>query len=117
MQDSTAGAQGRGPGDTDWSAIEGSPEFKELVRRRRGFLVPATIAFMGVFLVYLFLAAFVPSVMGTQIVDGLPLAWLAAMAQVLLTWIVAWAYLRQADRVFEPLERRAAEAVREREER
>lgn len=113
MQDSTLGEQGRDSGDIDWSAIEDSPEFQELVRRRRAFLVPATIAFLGVFLTYLVLAAFAPGVMGTQIADGLPLAWLAAMAQVLLTWIVAWAYLRHADRVLEPLERRAADAARE----
>jgi uncharacterized membrane protein (DUF485 family) len=117
MEDSKLGAQERGSGDTDWSAIEDSSEFRELIHRRRAFLVPATIAFLGVFFVYLILASFAPGVMGTQIVDGLPLAWLAAMTQVLLTWIVAWAYLRQSDRVFEPLERRAAEAARERGER
>jgi uncharacterized membrane protein (DUF485 family) len=67
-----------------------------------------------VFLVYLGLAAFATDFMGTQIVDGLPVAWLAAMVQVLLTWAVTWAYLRRADREPEPLERRAAEAARKR---
>ncbi|HYM58447.1 MAG TPA: DUF485 domain-containing protein [Solirubrobacteraceae bacterium] len=117
MQDSTLGERGRGSGDIDWRAIEDSPEFQELVRRRRAFLVPATIAFLGVFFAYLVLFAFAPGVMGTQLTDGLPLAWLGSMAQVLLTWIVAWAYLRYADRVLEPLERRAAEAVLERSSR
>jgi uncharacterized membrane protein (DUF485 family) len=97
----------------DWLAIERSAEFKELVRARRSFLVPATIVFLVGSIGYLLLAAFAPGVMGWQIVDGLPFAWIAAMTQVLLTWALTWAYLRRADSKFEPLEERAA-AVAER---
>jgi uncharacterized membrane protein (DUF485 family) len=98
----------------DWLAIERSSEFKELVHERRRFLVPATIVFLVGALGYLLLAAFVPSVMGWQIVEGLPFAWVAAISQVLLTWVLTWAYLHKADRDLEPREQRAA-AVAERE--
>jgi uncharacterized membrane protein (DUF485 family) len=98
----------------DWLAIERSSEFKKLVHERRSFLVPATIVFLVGAIGYLLLAAFVPSVMGWQIVEGLPFAWVAAISQVLLTWVLTWAYLRKADRDLEPLEQRAA-AVAERE--
>ena len=67
-----------------------------------------TIVFLVGSIGYLLLAAFVPGVMGWQIADGLPFAWIAAMSQVLLTWVLTWAYLRKADRDFEPLEQRAA---------
>ena len=92
----------------DWLAIERSPEFKELVTARRRFLAPLTIVFLIGSIGYLLLMAFVPDVMGWQIVDGLPFAWVAAVSQVLLTWALCWAYLRKADRDFEPLEQRAA---------
>jgi uncharacterized membrane protein (DUF485 family) len=98
----------------DWLAVERSPEFKELVHERRKFLVPATIVFLVGSIGYLLLAAFAPGVMGWQIVEGLPFAWIAATSQVLLTWVLTWAYLRKADRDFEPREQRAA-AVAERE--
>ena len=116
MADTTARDDGRaGPGTQegaiDFRRIESSREFRELVTRRKRFVTGASVVFFGEFLIYLALATFAPGFMGTQIVDGLPVAWLAAMAQVLLTWAVTWAYLRQADRVFEPLERRAAEQV------
>ncbi len=94
----------------DWQAIEGSPEFQELVRARRSFLVPATIVFLVGSLGYLLLAAFAQGFMGKEI-GGIPIAWLAALTQVLLTWIITWAYLRKADSTFEPLEQRAAEAA------
>ena len=97
----------------DWLAIERSPEFQELVQTRRRFLAPLTIVFLVGSIGYLLMMAFVPDVMSWQIVDGLPFAWVAAVSQVLLTWVLCWAYLRKADRDFEPLEQRAA-AVAER---
>jgi uncharacterized membrane protein (DUF485 family) len=97
----------------DWEGIERSQEFQELVRARRRFLTPLTIVFLVGSIGYLLLAAFVPGVMGWQITDGLPFAWIAAVCMVLLTWVLTFAYLRKADRDFEPLEERAA-AVAER---
>jgi uncharacterized membrane protein (DUF485 family) len=95
----------------DWQAIEGSPEFQELVRARRSFLVPATIVFLVGAIGYLLLAAFATDFMGKEVLGGVPIAWLAALTQVLLTWLITWAYLRKADSTFEPLEQRAAEAA------
>jgi uncharacterized membrane protein (DUF485 family) len=92
----------------DWPTIERSSEFQQLVHERRRFLVPATIVFLVGAIGYLLLAAFVPGVMGWQIVDGLPFAWISAVCMVLLTWVLTFAYLRKADRDFEPLEERAA---------
>jgi uncharacterized membrane protein (DUF485 family) len=72
-------------------------------------LTIASVIVFGEFGLYLLLAALAPGFMATQIVDGLPVAWLAAMTQVLMTWAVTWAYLRKAESEFEPLEQRAAE--------
>jgi uncharacterized membrane protein (DUF485 family) len=99
-------------GAIDWKAVERSPEFQELVTTRRRTIAPLTIVFLVGSLTYLVLAAFVPSVMGWQIVDGLPFAWVAALSQVALTWAITWSYMRRADHSLEPLERRAAEAAR-----
>ena len=95
----------------DWPTIERSNEFQELVHERRRFLVPATIVFLVGAIGYLLLAAFDHGLMGKQVLGGIPFAWLAALTQVLLTWVLTWAYLRKADSTFEPLERRAAEAA------
>ena len=116
MSGSTVGAGGRftreaAGGGPDWQAVEASPEFQELVHARRSFLVPATIVFLVVGIGYLLLAAFDHGLMGKQVFGGIPFAFLAALSQVLLTWIVAWAYLRKADSTFEPLEQHAAEAA------
>jgi uncharacterized membrane protein (DUF485 family) len=120
MADTTARDDGRGAPGTqdegiDYRRIESSAEFRELVSRRKRFLTIASIFVFGEFAVYLALAAFAPGVMGTQIVEGLPVAWLAAMAQVVVvTWGVTWVYLRKAEQEFEPLEQRAAERAQAR---
>jgi uncharacterized membrane protein (DUF485 family) len=96
-------------GDIDWSRIEGSEDFRELTRRRHGFIAVAAVVSFGAFAVYLALAVFAHGLMGTTVLGGVPIAWLAAMTQVLVTWAVTWTYLRKADREFEPLEQRAIE--------
>jgi uncharacterized membrane protein (DUF485 family) len=108
MADASTGRDAPGTTDTiDFRRIEASAEFRELVSRRKRFLTIASIIVFGEFGLYLLLAAYAPGFMGTQIVDGLPIAWLAAMAQIFLTWALTWVYLRASEREFEPLEERA----------
>jgi uncharacterized membrane protein (DUF485 family) len=97
-------------GGPDWVAIERSPEFRELAGRRRRFIVRASVFFLAFFLTYLLLTAFAQDFMSTEIA-GMPLAFLLAVAQVLMTWAVTWLYLRISDRELEPLEHRAADVA------
>ena len=92
---------------SDWRSVERSPEFRELVRRRKAFLVPITVFWVAFFLTYLLLAAFAPALMGERVL-GVSLGFLLSVAQILMTWLVTFLYLRRAERVFEPLERQAA---------
>jgi len=94
--------------EVDWTRIERSPEFRELVSRRHRFIAACAAVTFVAFGVYLGLATYATSLMGTT-VGGMPIAWLAAMSQVVLTWGVTWLYLRKADREFVPLEQRVAE--------
>jgi uncharacterized membrane protein (DUF485 family) len=95
----------------DWRAVERSPEFRELVERRRRFLIPVTVVWLGIFLAYLILAAWAPDIMGNEVAFGFTLGFVLSALQVFMTWAVAWLYLNRADRVFEPLEKRAARAA------
>jgi uncharacterized membrane protein (DUF485 family) len=94
---------------SDWTRIERSPEFRELTARRHRFIAGAAAVTFVSFTIYLGLATFATGFMGTTVLGGVPVAWLAAMSQVLVTWAVTWTYLRKADREFAPLEQRVAE--------
>jgi uncharacterized membrane protein (DUF485 family) len=97
----------------DWRAVERSPQFRELVERRKSFLIPVTVVWLGIFLAYLLLAALAPDLMGNEVAFGFTVGFVISALQVFMTWIVTWLYVRRADRVFEPLERRAAQVAAE----
>jgi uncharacterized membrane protein (DUF485 family) len=98
--------------ETDWHAIERSPEFRELTRRRRAFVVPATIFFMVWYFGFIFLTGYAPDFMGREfITDGLTVGYFLAVMQFVTTWALAVMYVRRANRVFDPLAARAREAA------
>ena len=98
--------------DVDWQAVERSPEFRELIKRKRAFVVPATIFFLAWYFGFIILAGYAPDFMGREfITDGLTVGYALALTQFIMTWVLGWMYLRKADRVFDPLAARAREAV------
>lgn len=114
-----AGAPGSSTGgsehhpEIDWPAAERSPEFKELVRTRRAFVVPV-LGFVFVwYFGFIALAGYAPDFMGESIYEGFTVGYAFALSQFIMTWFFGWLYLRQSDRVFDPLSRRAAEKALE----
>src|SRR5215204_2590878 len=98
--------------DIDWVAVERSPEFRELVRRKKAFVIPATVFFLAWYFGFIILAGYAPDFMGREfITDGLTVGYALALSQFVMTWLLGWLYLRKADRVFDPLAERAREAA------
>jgi uncharacterized membrane protein (DUF485 family) len=97
------------PESVDWEAIERSPEFGELIARRRRFVLPATIFFLAWYLGFILLAGYAEDFMGSSIYEGFTVGYLLALSQFVMTWGLAAWYLRKADREFDPLEREVVE--------
>ena len=98
-----------GRGAIDWIAAERSPEFQELIRKRRAFIVPATIFFFAWFFGFILLTAYAEDFMGESVINGLTVGYCLALSQFLMVWGLTAAYLKRADRIFDPLARKAAE--------
>jgi uncharacterized membrane protein (DUF485 family) len=92
----------------DWLAAERSPEFRELVKKRRAFVLPATVFFLAWFFGFILLTAYAEDFMGKSIYEGLTVGYVLALSQFLMVWILTAWYLRIADRVLDPLAERAA---------
>jgi uncharacterized membrane protein (DUF485 family) len=103
--------------EIDWKAAERSPEFRELVQRRRRFVVPATVFFLAWYLGFILLAGYAPGFMGDRVYEGLTVGYVLALSQFVMVWGLTWLYLRVADRVFDPLRKRAADRARQATER
>jgi uncharacterized membrane protein (DUF485 family) len=98
--------------DIDWEAVERSPEFRELVRRKKAFVIPATLFFMAWYFGFVILCGYAPDFMGREfIADGLTVGYVLALSQFLMTWVLGWMYLRRANRQFDPLAEQAREAA------
>jgi uncharacterized membrane protein (DUF485 family) len=104
---------GQGPSSEDvahWEGLEQTDEFKQLVRARVRFVLPATIFF----LVYYFLLplgnGLAPNFMRTDVIGHINIAYLFAFSQFIVAWLLAFFYIRQANNVFD----RLAAKVRER---
>jgi uncharacterized membrane protein (DUF485 family) len=98
--------------DTDWKAIERSPEFQELTRSKRAFVVPATIFFMAWYFGFIALCGYAPDFMGRDfITDGLTVGYVLALSQFLMTWVLGVMYTRRANRIWDPLAARVRDSV------
>ncbi len=95
-----AGAVGE---EVHWEGLEQTPEFRELVRRRMRFVLPATIFF----LVYYFLLplgnGLAPDFMKTKVFGQVNIAYLFALSEFVMAWVLAWLYIRKANTVFDAL--------------
>ena len=91
----------------DWEGAERSPEFQELVTKRRRFVIPATIFFLVWYLGFILLAGYAPDFMGESIYEGFTVGYALALTQFVMVWVLAAWYLRKADREFDPLEEKA----------
>ena len=98
--------------DTDWEAIERSPEFQELTRSKRAFVVPATIFFMVWYFGFIALCGYAPDFMGREfLTDGLTVGYVLALTQFVMSWVLAMMYVRRANRVWDPLATRVRDSV------
>jgi uncharacterized membrane protein (DUF485 family) len=94
----------------DWEAIERSPEFQELVRRRRRFVIPCTVFFLSWYMGFILLTAYAPDFMGERIYQGLTVGYCLALTQFVMVLVLGIWYLRRSDKEFDPLAERAIAA-------
>src|ERR1700754_3544154 len=101
----------------DWEGIQRSPEFRELVNKRRSFVVPATIFFLAYYMGFILLAGYAPDFMGESVYEGLTVGYVLALSQFVMTWGLSWWYLRKSDREFDPLAEEARRVALEKAKR
>ena len=90
--------------ETDWEAIEASPEFQELIAKKRRYVLPRVIFFLGWYLLFVLLAGYAEDFMSESVYEGLTVGYVLALTQFVMVWYLAWSYVRKADRDFDPLE-------------
>jgi uncharacterized membrane protein (DUF485 family) len=96
----------------DWSAIARSSQFRDLVDRRRRFVVAGTLFYTLYFVAYLALLGFAPDLMGKEVIGSISLALLGGLSVCALAPIMARVYTRRADELEREAERVVEEVAR-----
>jgi uncharacterized membrane protein (DUF485 family) len=93
----------------DWESIEHSPEFQELVRKRRSFVVPGTIFFLAFYMGFILLCGYAPDFMADSVYQGLTVGYCLALTQFVMVFVLGIMYLRKSDRDYDPLAAKVVE--------
>jgi uncharacterized membrane protein (DUF485 family) len=93
----------RHPPNYDWERIEHSPEFQELVHKRRAFVLPATVFFLAYYMGFILLAGYAEDFMASSVYEGLTVGYCLALTQFLMVFVLGILYLKRSDRDYDPL--------------
>ena len=81
-----------------WQEIAASPAFKDLLRAKRAFIIPATIFFVVYYFALPVLVGYAPGLMQRKVFGSVNIAYLFALSQFFVAWAIAAFYTRAASR-------------------
>jgi uncharacterized membrane protein (DUF485 family) len=85
-------------GGTDWERLAASERFRNLLKAKRGFIIPATIFFVVYYFALPVLIGYARPLMAKPVIGPLNWAYLFALSQFFVAWIIAALYVRAAAR-------------------
>ena len=88
-----------------YAEIHESPEFKELRKRFRAFVFPATVAFMAWYLLYVVMSNWAHDFMSTKVFGNINVALIFGLLQFASTFLIAILYGRYMNKKVDPLAR------------
>lgn len=88
-----------------YDEMAASPEFVELRKRYRGFVFPATAAFLSWYLLFVVLSIWAHDFMSFKLVGNINVALVFGLLQFATTFALAWMYSRFSTAQLDPLAR------------
>jgi uncharacterized membrane protein (DUF485 family) len=82
----------------DWTRISSTKQFHALLREKRRFVIPATLFFMVYYFALPILVGYFPALMRQPVWGPVNIAYLFALSQFVMAWVLAWLYVRAAHR-------------------
>src|SRR6476660_2723646 len=85
--------------------VYATPEFQELKKRHTSFVLPATIAFLSWYLLYVVMSMWAHDFMSRQVVGNINVGLVFGLLQFVTTFLIAWLYARYMTAKVDPLAR------------
>ena len=89
--------------DPVYDELAARPEFAELRSRYRGFVIPATVAFLAWYALYVLMSMFAHDFMSTKVVGNINVALVFGLLQFASTFLIARLYATHANKSLDPL--------------
>lgn len=80
----------------NWTELESRPAFHHLLARKARFIIPATIFFLAYYLALPVLVGYCPDLMKKKVWGEVNVAYVFALSQFFMAWIMAFIYVRVA---------------------
>jgi uncharacterized membrane protein (DUF485 family) len=85
-----------GPSQSEWDEIAESQQFKDLLATKKIFIVPAFVFFVVYYFALPVLVGYAPQFMSAKVFGVVNLAYLFALSQFFVAWLIAGLYVRAA---------------------
>jgi uncharacterized membrane protein (DUF485 family) len=96
----------------DWSRVTQMPEFRSMVKAKLRFIIPAVVFFVVYYFALPVLVGYAPGLMAKRVIGVVNIAYLFALSQFFMAWIIAALYLRAASK-FDKMEHTVIEKAEE----
>jgi uncharacterized membrane protein (DUF485 family) len=83
--------------ESSWDRIAASREFKDLMVTKKTFIVPAFIFFVLYYFALPVLVGYAPQFMQIRVMGRVNLAYIFALSQFFVAWIIAGLYVKAAN--------------------
>jgi uncharacterized membrane protein (DUF485 family) len=81
---------------TPWTRIAQSANYRALLRSKSAFILPSSVFFILYYFALLVLVGWFPELMKKPVIGPINLAYLFALSQFFMAWILAFLYVRKA---------------------
>ena len=85
-------------GPSQWDLVAAMPEFRQLLKAKAAFIVPATISFVVFYFLLPISVGYFPKFMDKRVLGPVSIAYLFALSQFFVAWAIAALYVRRAAR-------------------
>ena len=81
----------------EWDRVAAKQEFKDLMATKKMFIVPAFVFFVVYYFLLPILVGYAPGFMSTKVWGPVNFAYLFALSQFFMAWIIAFLYVKAAN--------------------
>ena len=79
----------------NFQAIEASAGFRELMKKKKAFLIPTTALFLGLYLLFNIIISYT-DLLDAQFIGDISWVWVFAFGLFAMTWILVTVYMKRA---------------------